>query len=1800
METYLLKPKGSLSSDPSADKALSNLKLDKNNGLIAESTAITTLETGKWYDLALVIDYEQDVYYIYLGESGGESTCIAALDALNAADYISYMIAGIYSKSDSSILYDDIQITEYVAGTSVAFESHASEIKVGRSEQLSLVYNPTNMSCPGATFTSSDETIATVDATGKVTARGEGTVTITATPVQKGLTPVTTTITVIPGDMVTGTIYSEDFENVTGDAAAYLENEGYTLGNANGVEFSVVEEDGNKVLKLDQPATKSPGFSMFYDLGMSVDKAVLKYRVKADTNDGYLYLPTLTDNNGTKYIHHAYLAITKARLAEQKSEDAAITIDLYKACVPNADMVMEEWYDMEIVVDTILRKYDVYLNGNCVIRQSDIYSDSAQTINSYRMGIFGHTVNAYYFDDIEISGYVQGTAVAFADGTPDEIHVGHTEKFELAFTPVDTSVHSAVFTSSDESIATVDAWGNVTGVKAGTVTITADPTLEGLANVTKTIIVKEKVNVDSVTVDKTSVSLPAGGHTYVNVTVAPANASFPQLTYSSSDESVATIDEWGEIVAVAAGSATITIASNDDATKKATVNVTVTAPTVAMTIYAAPNGSDTGTGTVSDKVSLKRAMELVAAGNDNMTGNIEVILEDGYYQRTETLAFTDTHSGTNGYSVIWKAAEGAEPIIGGGIFLDGSAFSKWSENEAIYVANVPAGTDTRQLFVNNVRATRARSEAGLTNPTFQSSYGYTCDDLEIAEWSNPDDLEMVIYKAWKMSRCSVDTATVEGGKLKLVMDQPGWENVKFQTAAAAYPPAWYENAIELLDEPGEWYLDRTANKLYYMPRSWEDMREVTVTIPVVEDLITVYGSAYDKQAENISFVGITFADTTWLDPSSDAGHADHQNNHINLAYHNIGNKLVDAAITVAKANSICFTDCTFTRLGITGLKMVDGVQNSMVVGNHFYDISGGAVNIGEPDWLDPDIANPSDKYMMMKNCDVLNNYIHNIGVEYESAAAVSVGFASDMDLSNNEIFNIPYSGFHIGYGWQMGKENILRNMKIANNFMHHTSNGTVHDGGAVYTIGRTGYDSDGLINTISGNYIKDQLTSTAVLYLDNGTTNWEVTDNVIDISKIKQTTSGNPLRWVFTNTYAENNLVKDNFTATKEAWSYRYEGDSMPYDYPTGDYYNEQTGNRFTNNTYCEDAAWTAEALAIIEASGLQEGYADVRNNQAEIITSNLSESGVLVGTGENFEVKVTYTDGKDKAIAGGNTQLYYEIADETLAAISADGVITGKAEGQTTVRVYVISNNILDVIEGEVFVGDGISEVKLSGVDSTVTVTADSEGKELDAYIITTMERVVEPDSVVYTVADTSIATVDANGKLIPAKVGVTTLTVKASLSGVEKTTTYTVNVVEEGTVVTNNLSDIFDSVNKDNWYTIPAYVVGWDYVEGEKLTAHLSSKFANYKGFKIQDEMLHFKLKIDDIDKSGDWPSLELRNQDYSIQVGGSGSTGYMIGFGEAGLEVFRFNSGTRKAFYSPASKGFDNEYGSIDASVFSRDVEHDVQVGAINQEDGVRLVLIVDGETVFDFVDEYSDGAIKEAGYFGISSQGHTFTFTKIEEEVITPTPTPTPGAGGEGEGTTPTPTPTPGEGEGEGTTPTPTPSASPEASETPDVKPEIILEGTDKSYTMGANATVSIHCTGDLDDLIGVKMDGKEVDEANYTLKEGSTIVTFKTEYLETLSVGDHTVTLLYAEGRSVDSTLTILAAADDSADNTQDDASDDGDDVAEDSADATDVTPATEASGPSTGDDSDLVLWIMLLAAAIGVCTYLVAKKRKVK
>ncbi len=155
------------------------------------------------------------------------------------------------------------------------------------------------------------------------------------------------------------------------------------------------------------------------------------------------------------------------------------------------------------------------------------------------------------------------------DKTTLSLTEGDTATLTATVSPTNATNKTVTWTSSDKSIATVDSNGKVTAVKAGTATITAKA---GDKTATCTVTVAAKViAVTKVALDKTTLSLTEGGTATLTATVSPTNATNKTVTWTSSDKSIATVEN-GKVTAVKAGTATITAKAGD---KTATCTVTV-------------------------------------------------------------------------------------------------------------------------------------------------------------------------------------------------------------------------------------------------------------------------------------------------------------------------------------------------------------------------------------------------------------------------------------------------------------------------------------------------------------------------------------------------------------------------------------------------------------------------------------------------------------------------------------------------------------------------------------------------------------------------------------------------------------------------------------------------------------------------------------------------------------------------------------------------------------------------------------------------------------------------------------------------------------------------------------------------------------------------------------------------------------------------------------------------------------------------------------------------------------------------
>ena len=184
--------------------------------------------------------------------------------------------------------------------------------------------------------------------------------------------------------------------------------------------------------------------------------------------------------------------------------------------------------------------------------------------------------------DSEMSAVCKVTVkVAAKDITvPDNLDVklndGNETTVEATVSPADATDVKVSYASTDEAVATVDKDGRVQVLQPGECDIVTTLTQEGKKVVEKKTHIKAFYEVEGITLDKTEGILTAGNTVTLNATVLPEEiADETIVTWTSSDEKVATVDENGKVTAIAAGEATITATAGEES---ANYEVTVEQP----------------------------------------------------------------------------------------------------------------------------------------------------------------------------------------------------------------------------------------------------------------------------------------------------------------------------------------------------------------------------------------------------------------------------------------------------------------------------------------------------------------------------------------------------------------------------------------------------------------------------------------------------------------------------------------------------------------------------------------------------------------------------------------------------------------------------------------------------------------------------------------------------------------------------------------------------------------------------------------------------------------------------------------------------------------------------------------------------------------------------------------------------------------------------------------------------------------------------------------------------------------------
>ena len=425
---------------------------------------------------------------------------------------------------------------------SISISETSLRIEVGDKVTLKATVKPTDATNKTVSWKSSDKSVATVSASGVVTAKKLGTATITVTTADGGLKK-TCTVNVVK--KVTSVELNKS------SATLYL---GKTLTlkatvSPSGATNSAVTftSSDKKVATVNSKGVVTP-----------VSPGTVTITVK--TSDGNF------SDTCKVTVKRAVTSVTLNKNTADLKSDTTLTL---KATVKpsNATDKTLTWSSSNKKVATVNSKGVVTPVGK---------GTATITVKSEN-GLK---------DTCKVTVYQVVTGVTLTETAT--VYAGEKITLKAKVTPADANEQAIIWTSSNTSVAKVTSKGVVTGVKSGTAVITVQ-SKEGDYTANCTVTVKQHVT--SIALNKTELTIANGNEEQLTATIKPSNATEKGYTFTSSDEKIVTVTDKGLIKAVACGEAVITVKSKEN-NKTASCKVTVVEPvddmvlaTYAITLY---------------------------------------------------------------------------------------------------------------------------------------------------------------------------------------------------------------------------------------------------------------------------------------------------------------------------------------------------------------------------------------------------------------------------------------------------------------------------------------------------------------------------------------------------------------------------------------------------------------------------------------------------------------------------------------------------------------------------------------------------------------------------------------------------------------------------------------------------------------------------------------------------------------------------------------------------------------------------------------------------------------------------------------------------------------------------------------------------------------------------------------------------------------------------------------------------------------------------------------------------------------
>jgi parallel beta-helix repeat protein len=550
--------------------------------------------------------------------------------------------------------------------------------------------------------------------------------------------------------------------------------------------------------------------------------------------------------------------------------------------------------------------------------------------------------------------------------------------------------------------------------------------------------------------------------------------------------------------------------------------------------YVSPNGNDLWTGLKPNKDGINGPFATITKARDEirklkqkqgglLKKPVRVILRGGTYFVSQTISFTESDSGSKTAPIVYQAYKNEVPVISGGKVL-----KRWQQvkinGKLAWATTIPEIQQGKWLFhqiwVNGNRAQRCRYpkkgylkvEKSLdATPEWskgQTRFQYAQGDLQA--WQGIERGEVIIMSRWLESRQPITAINTE--QRIVSFQEPTPLRIDAGNSNSSGAGTYYvENILELLTQPGEWYLNDKIGQVLYLPRKGEQISKTEIIAPVLSKLFEFTGDwKSGKFIEYVSFEGLTYAHGEWYyPPQVQATNPDIRRVSLSGSQASVN---IPGYIYAQGMRSCNWHKCKFSHLGSYGLELTGSCHSNQVTECEFDDLGAGGIKIGS-------IAASSSGKNLISKC-----HIHDGGILFHSAVGIWIGKSTNNVISNNHIHNFYYTGISVGWTWGYGKKPDAQNNLIQNNHIHHLgkkSNGDgplLNDKGGIYTLGM----QPGTI--IRGNLIHDidaYNYGACGIYLDEGSSNIIVENNIVH----------NIRGYSFHLHYGRNNIVRHNIFA---------------------------------------------------------------------------------------------------------------------------------------------------------------------------------------------------------------------------------------------------------------------------------------------------------------------------------------------------------------------------------------------------------------------------------------------------------------------------------------------------------------------------------------------------------------------------------------------------------------------------------------------------------------------------------------------